>query len=226
MVIIEQLLTKAEVADYRRQLDLVSFVDGGETAEGMAADVKRNGQADATDPAVVQLANELLGRMGSTPQLVSAALPHRIFPPCFNRYVEGETYGYHVDASIMRVPATRDVLRSDVSMTLFLSEMDEYEGGELHIATDFGHQSVKLEAGAAVVYPSSSLHRVTPVSAGVRMAAICWMQSLVADEGLLRTLYQLDRTIQSLSADAKVSREQLDSLHNVYHNLVRKHAQV
>ncbi|NVK24875.1 MAG: Fe2+-dependent dioxygenase [Gammaproteobacteria bacterium] len=224
MVLIEQLLSKQEVALYRQHLDQVPWLDGKGTAMGMAADVKDNGQADASHDTVRQLANTLLAKFGETAQLVSSVLPHKIFPPCFNRYSKGETYGFHVDAAIMRMPNSADVLRSDMSMTLFLSEPDEYEGGELVIQTEFGEQRIKPKAGDAVTYPSSSLHQVTPVTSGVRIAAITWMQSMVQDPHVRELLYELDQNIQQLLANDAVPREQLDSLHHVYHNLIRKHS--
>ena len=226
MVLIEQLLSKKEVHEYRQTLDQVSWNDGKGTAMGMAASVKQNGQADANDPQVQSLTNKLLAKFGSTPKLISAALPHRIFPPCFNRYLEGETYGFHVDAAIMRMPNSNEVLRSDMSMTTFLSEVDEYEGGELIIQTEFGEQKIKLNAGDAVLYPSSSLHKVTPVTSGNRVAAITWMQSLIPDAHMRETLYSLDQSIQGLLANPAVNREELDRLHHVYHNLIRQQSQV
>lgn len=226
MVVIENMLSGEEVALYRQVFQDFPWLDGKSTAMGMAASVKQNNQADPTDSRVQQLSNEVLNRIGSTAKLVSAALPQRIFPPVFNRYQQAETYGYHVDAAVMRIPGTPDVLRSDVSMTLFFSEPDEYEGGELVIATEFGEQKVKLPAGSAVVYPSSSLHKVTAVTKGERIAAITWMQSMVADISLRQTLYELDQTIQSLIARQNTNREELDRLHNVYHNLIRQFAVV
>ncbi|WJG11019.1 Fe2+-dependent dioxygenase [Aliiglaciecola sp. LCG003] len=225
MVIIKQLFSTSEVKHYRNTLSNVKWQDGKQSAMGMAADVKSNSQADPADEQVKHLANGLLSRLGQNPEIISAVLPHKIFPPCFNRYVKSETYGFHVDAAIMRIPGTQDVLRSDMSMTLFLSEPEEYEGGELIIATEFGEQKIKLSAGDALVYPSSSLHMVTPVTKGQRLAAICWMQSLVPDASLRQTLYQLDRTIQQMSSQGSAPREQLDSLHHVYHNLIRQYSQ-
>ncbi|MCY7296899.1 Fe2+-dependent dioxygenase [Alteromonas sp. a30] len=226
MVIIEQLFSKDEVQQYRNELAQVPWSDGKNTAMGMAADVKQNTQADANHTSVQQLANGVLAKMGATPKLISAALPHKIFPPCFNRYSEQETYGFHVDAAIMRLPNSQDVIRSDMSMTLFLSEPDEYQGGELVIATEFGEHRIKCQAGDAVVYPSSSLHKVTPVTQGARIAAICWMQSLVPDQAMRQTLFELDQTIQSLANDSAANRQQLDNLHHVYHNLIRQFSQI
>lgn len=226
MVVIEQLLSKQEVQAYRDILDKQAWQDGKQTAMGMAASVKSNSQADASNSAIKALTNQLLAKLGATPKLISAALPHRIFPPCFNRYSQGEHYGFHVDAAIMRIPNTNDVMRSDMSMTLFLSEQDEYQGGELIIKTDFGQQKVKLNAGDAVLYPSSSLHQVSPVSQGKRVAAITWMQSLIPDAPMRETLFNLDQSIQALLSNPNIAREELDRLHHVYHNLIRQHSQV
>lgn len=226
MVVVTQLLSSEQVRGFRESLGAAPWLDGAATAAGMASDVKHNAQADAGHPIVQELTNALLARLGEDPTFTSAALPHRIFPPCFNRYARGETYGNHVDAAIMRIPATPEVLRSDVSSTVFLSEPDDYEGGELVITTEFGEQSVKLPAGSAVIYPSASLHRVTPVTAGTRYAAITWIQSLVASAELRATLFRLDQAIQSLVDTGNADRAQLDNLHNVYHNLVRANAQL
>ncbi|MGJ8693026.1 MAG: Fe2+-dependent dioxygenase [Thalassotalea sp.] len=226
MVLIEQLLSKQEVKEYRQILAQVPWTDGKGTAMGMAASVKENGQADANHQQVQHLSNRLLAKFGATPELISAALPHRIFPPCFNRYSQGETYGFHVDAAIMRMPNSNDVLRSDLSMTTFLSEADEYEGGELIIQTAFGEQKIKLNAGDAILYPSSSLHKVTPVTQGERVAAITWMQSLVPDGHMRETLHSLDQSIQALLLNPAIGRDELDRLHHVYHNLIRQQSQV
>ena len=211
---------------FRQQLQQARWQDGKSTAMGMAAAVKRNGQADPTDPQVQQLANTLLAKYGHNTQIISAALPHRIFPPCFNRYSQQQTYGLHVDAAIMRLPGSSDVMRSDMSMTTFLSAPDEYDGGELVIKTEFGFQHVKLDAGDAVLYSSGSLHKVNPVTAGTRLAAITWIQSMIADNQMRETLYQLDQSIQSLMQNEAISRDELDRLHHVYHNLIRQHARV
>ncbi len=226
MVVIEQMLTQKEVLAFRQVINELPWQDGGNTAMGMASSVKHNTQADPKDPKVRHLANQLLSRMGETPELVSAALPQHIFPPCFNQYGVQQEYGYHVDAAIMRIPDSQIVMRSDVSMTLFLSEPEEYDGGELVIATEFGEQHIKLAAGQAVVYPSSSLHKVTAVTRGKRLAAITWMQSMIPDVTLRKTLHQLDNTIQRLISQDSIERAELDSLHNVYHNLIRQYAQI
>jgi PKHD-type hydroxylase len=224
MIVIEKILSEEEVNHYRQQLAECPWGDGAKTAMGMAASVKNNNQADANDKNVNQLANQLLARIGETPKIVSAALPDKIFPPCFNRYSETEEYGYHVDSAIMRMPNSAQVLRSDLSMTTFLSDPESYDGGELIISTEFGQQQIKLPAGYAVVYPSSSLHKVTAVSRGQRLAAITWMQSMISDSSIRQNLYQLDQTIQNLIKENNTPRTELDNLHNVYHNLIRQFA--
>lgn len=225
MLLIKQLLSAEEVTEFRATLAKAPWLDGKSTAMGMAATVKRNAQADAVDPAVKQLSNQLLSRFGHTPALISAALPHRIFPPCFNRYAQDETYGLHVDAAIMRLP-DHQIMRSDMSITTFLSAPDEYDGGELCIQTEYGMQHVKLNAGDAVLYSSGSLHQVLPVSRGQRLAAISWIQSLIPDSRIRESLHQLDQSIQSLLNNPHIGRNELDRLHHVYHNLIRQHAQV
>ncbi|WP_111980385.1 Fe2+-dependent dioxygenase [Algibacillus agarilyticus] len=226
MIVIEKILSEEEVNYYRQQLTNAPWGDGSETAMGMAASVKSNSQADANNENVNQLANQLLTRIGETPKIVSAALPEKIFPPCFNRYSKTEEYGYHVDSAIMRIPNSAQVLRSDLSMTTFLSDPESYDGGELIISTEFGQQQIKLPAGYAVLYPSSSLHKVTAVTRGQRMAAITWMQSMISETNIRQNLYQLDQTIQNLIKENNTSRAELDNLHNVYHNLIRQFAKV
>jgi PKHD-type hydroxylase len=226
MLIIDNLLSSDEVDSFRQTLATLPWQDGTKTAMGMASTVKRNTQADSNDATLRQLANRLLARLGETKELVSAALPLHIFPPCFNRYQQQDEYGWHVDAAIMRFPHNNQVMRSDLSMTVFLSEPEEYVGGELVINTEFGEQRLKLPAGHAVLYPSSSVHKVCAVTQGTRFAAITWLQSMIADHSLRQSLQQLDSTIQSLMENQTANRQELDQLHNVYHNLVRQFSQL
>lgn len=224
MIVVSQLFNQQEASELVASLSSSSWEDGAKTAMGMAADVKNNNQADSNDPKIQALANRVLGQIGNTPDIVSAALPHHIFPPVFNRYSESEEYGYHVDAAIMRLPNSQNVMRSDVSMTLFLSDPETYEGGELVLRSDSGEQAVKLPAGYAVVYPSRHLHKVNAVTKGTRIAAVTWMQSMIADPNLRDNLYQMDKTIQELIKSGTSKRSELDSLNNVYHNLIRQFA--
>lgn len=226
MVVITKLFDQSEVDDILETCAQMPWQDGTNTAMGMAADVKNNNQASPSDPMVQNMANVLLAKIGSSGDVISSALPLKIFPPVFNRYQESEEYGYHVDAAIMRLPNSQDVIRSDVSMTVFLSDPESYDGGELILQSDTGEQVVKLPAGYAVIYPSHHLHKVTAVTRGTRHAAITWMQSMVPDISLRSALYDLDKTIQTLIADDVTARSEIDRLNNVYHNLVRQFSQV
>ncbi|MDI3488932.1 MAG: PKHD-type hydroxylase [Thauera sp.] len=224
LISIEKVLTKDEVRQFRQHLDQAQWENGLNTAGTLASQVKRNLQlADGSDLAI-SLGNHILRKLGSHPEFISAALPQRIYPPKFNCYRGGGTYGAHVDSALMTVPGTDITVRTDVSATLFLAEPDEYEGGELEIEGPFGVQTVKLEAGDMVLYPSTSLHRVTPVTRGARIASFFWIQSLVQDEGERTLLYDLDQSIQDLTASGRPDDPDLLRLTGVYHNLLRRWA--
>lgn len=218
---IPELLTQAEVREAHAALMAAEWVDGRATAGHRARNVKRNGQLAPDNPVALRLSNLILDRLARTPLFIAAALPLRILPPKFNRYEDGGTYGNHVDNAIFPVPGTMQHVRSDISSTLFLSDPDDYDGGDLVIEDMFGEHRVKLPAGHLIVYPGSSLHRVTPVTRGTRLAAFFWTQSLVAADERRRTLFQLDNAIQSLSADHP-DHASVDELTNVYHNLLRQ----
>lgn len=224
LITLDQVLTKDEVAQFRRQLDAAEWQDGTATAGTLARHVKQNQQLDDGSAVARELGNHILRALGNNPAFVSAALAKKIYPPKFNRYAGGGTYGAHVDSAVMQVPGTGQDLRSDLSATLFLAEPDEYEGGELEIETGFGVQAVKLEAGDLVLYPSSSLHRVTPVTQGARVASFFWIESLVRDEGARALLYELDQAIQGLTPVAGAGNADVLALTGVYHNLLRRWA--
>jgi PKHD-type hydroxylase len=156
---------------------------------------------------------------------MSAALPLKIFPPMFNRYQGGETYGIHVDNAVRFVPGTPTRVRSDLSATLFLSEPEDYEGGELHIQEQFGEQKIKLAAGDMILYPSSSLHQVLPVIHGQRLACVLWIQSMVRDNEQRQMLFDLDQSIQSLSAEQGHQNSDVMRLTGIYQNLLRQWAE-
>lgn len=224
LIVIEQVLNTEEVRQFRSQLDNAPWQDGLNTAGTLARAVKRNLQLEDGSALAVELGNQILRRLGNHPQFIAAALPSRIYPPKFNRYADGGTYGAHVDSALMQVPGTAITLRSDLSATLFLSEPDEYDGGELEIEGPFGAQAVKLAAGDMVLYPSSSLHRVTPVTRGARVASFFWIESMVRDEGERALLYDLDQTIQGLTPRMSADDPQLLQLTGIYHNLLRRWA--
>jgi PKHD-type hydroxylase len=224
LIPIENVLSKEEVGQFRVLLDKASWQDGLQTAGTLARSVKRNLQLEDGSELSVLLGNQILRKLGSLPSFISSALPAKIYPPKFNRYEGGGTYGVHVDSGLMQVPGTNVTIRSDLSATLFLSEPDEYEGGELQIEGLFGVQSVKLEAGDMVLYPSSSLHQVTPVTKGARIASFFWIQSLVQDDGQRSLLFDLDQAIQGLTFTSGQDNPDLVKLTGIYHNLLRRWA--
>jgi PKHD-type hydroxylase len=226
LTLIEQVLTAEEVSQFRAHLDAAQWQNGLLTAGSLAAGVKRNEQLDEQSELAIELGNYILRKLGSHPLFISAALPERIYPPKFNRYAGGGHYGAHVDGAVMPLPGGLGTLRSDLSATLFLCEPDEYQGGELTIETAFGAQQVKLAAGDMVLYPSSSLHRVEPVTAGARVCSFFWIQSMVRDEGKRTLLFDLDQSIQGLTPQQAEGDSDVLRLTGVYHNLLRRWAEV
>jgi len=223
LIPIENVLSKDEVQHFRQQLGTAEWQDGTKTAGTLARKAKHNLQLEDGSALAVALGNHILRRLGKHPAFISAALPHRIFPPKFNCYRNGGAYGLHVDSALMRVDGTGLSVRADLSATLFLSEPDEYDGGELQIDGAFGVQAVKLCAGDMVLYPSSSLHQVTPVTRGERIASFFWIQSVVQQQEDRTLLYDLDQAIQRLTS-AAVTSPDLITLTQVYHNLLRRWA--
>lgn len=224
LITIENVLSKDEVRQFRAYLDAAQWNDGAATAGSLARKVKANLQLDDESEVALGLRNHILRSLGGNPLFQSAALPRKIYPPKFNRYQDGGTYGTHVDSAVMHIPGTSMSLRSDVSATLFLSEPDEYDGGELEIDTEFGVQEVKLGAGDMILYPSSSMHRVVPVTRGARVASFFWIESLVGDEGERTLLFDLDQSIQTITAGGQADNPTLVRLTGVYHNLLRRWA--
>ncbi|GAA4415881.1 Fe2+-dependent dioxygenase [Quisquiliibacterium transsilvanicum] len=224
LIPIEGVLPPDEVREFRQRLDAAEWQNGAQTAGTLAKSVKRNLQLEDGSALASALGKQVLRRLGAHPLFVSAALPRRIFPPKFNRYAGGGAYGTHVDSALMQVPGTDLTVRSDLSATLFLCEPDEYEGGELEIDGPFGVQSVKLPAGDLVLYPSSSLHRVTPVTRGARVASFFWIESMVRDDGARALLFDLDQSIQALTPAVRADDPRLLRLTGVYHNLLRRWA--
>ncbi len=224
LIAIESVLTPGEVQQWRSQLEAADWRDGAQTAGTLARSAKHNQQLDDGSPLAISLGNQLLRKLAAHPLFISAALPNKIYPPKFNRYADGGTYGLHVDSAVMQVPGTPIQMRSDLSATLFLSEPDAYDGGELEIEGAFGVQAVKLAAGDMVLYPSSSLHQVTPVTRGARLASFFWIESLVADEGQRTLLFDLDQAVQGLTPRTAAGDPHLLKLTGVYHNLLRRWA--
>ncbi len=219
------VLTPEQVAEMRRRLDETDWVDGRATVGLQGAQVKRNRQLDEFSPVGGELGRQVLAALARHPLYVSAALPLRHMPPLFNRYEGGEHYGLHVDGSVRSVPGTTLQMRTDLSCTLFLSEPEDYEGGELVIVDTYGTHDVKLPAGDLVLYPSTSQHRVQPVTAGARVASFFWVQSLVRDDWRRHMLFDLDQNIQALREQLG-DNEAVVGLTGHYHNLLRQWAEV
>ncbi|QNP49990.1 Fe2+-dependent dioxygenase [Diaphorobacter aerolatus] len=227
LITIDNVLTKEQVRQFRERLDAAPWSDGAATAGTLARSVKRNQQIDDASELCVALGNQILRALSQMPRFISAALPRTIYPPKFNRYSGGGTYGAHVDSALMFLPGAqqqKQQMRTDLSATLFLAEPDEYEGGVLEVEGPFGVQEVKLDAGDMVLYPSSSLHRVTPVTSGARVASFFWIESLVPDEGERTLLFDLDQSVQQLTPSMPPDDPRLVQLTGVYHNLLRRWA--
>ena len=224
LIIIENLLSADEVAQFRESLADAEWRDGAGTAGTRSVAVKQNLQLPRQDALAQRLSDEILRKLGQHPEFLSASLAEKIWPPVFNLYQDGGHYGTHSDAALMRLPEANLTLRSDLSATLFLSDPEEYDGGELLIEQAFGAQAVKLAAGDMVLYPGSSLHQVTPVTRGQRICAISWIQSAVADGAARELLFDLDQSVQALSVGRAKDDPDIDRLIHVYHNLVRRWA--
>lgn len=224
LITIDNVLSKDEVRQFRAYLDAATWNDGAASAGTLARAVKHNEQLDDDAEPAASLRNHLLRQLGNHPLFISAALPRKIYPPKFNRYTGGAGYGTHIDSALMHIPGTGMNLRSDLAATLFLADPVEYDGGELEVDGPFGVQALKLAAGDMVLYPASSLHRVTPVTRGARLASFFWIESLVADDANRTLLFDLDQTIQKLTPALAKEQENLLRLTGIYHNLLRRWA--
>ena len=217
------VLTPAQVAEMRTALDAAEWTDGRQTVGVQGAQVKRNLQLPEASPLRADLGRQILAALARNPLFFAAALPLKTLLPRFNRYQGGGEYGFHVDGAVMRADGELQV-RSDLSCTLFLSEPDEYDGGELVISDTYGEHGVKLQAGDLILYPSSSLHRVTPVTRGARVAAFFWIQSMVRDGEQRRMLFEMDTAIEALRR-SQADNAAVLQLTGVYHNLLRRWAE-
>ena len=224
LLCIPSVLTPEEVADFRARLAEADWADGNATAGEQSRLVKKNRQLPEASPVARELGDRIIDALGRSPMFVSAALPLRTFPPLFNRYGEGEGFGTHIDNAIRPVRGTHTRVRTDLSATLFLSGPDEYDGGELIIEGPFGGQSVKLNAGDMVLYPGSSLHQVTPVTRGERIASFFWIQSMVRSDADRALLFDLDQAIQEQARRSGQGDPLTVQLTGVYHNLIRRFA--
>ncbi|MDL5030923.1 Fe2+-dependent dioxygenase [Pelomonas sp. APW6] len=221
---IPEVLSKAEVQTLRKALDEAGWVSGLATAGPQAAQAKDNEQLSPDSPAFAALSERVSAALQRHPLFVSAVLPRHVLPPMFNRYQGGGQYGNHIDNALQTDRRSGQVVRTDVSTTVFLSEPDEYEGGELIVEDSYGTHEVKLAAGDAIVYPSTSLHRVEPVRSGARVASFLWTQSLVRDAWRRAMLFELDMTIVKLRGRIGDNAE-VTALTGHYHKLLQQWAE-
>jgi PKHD-type hydroxylase len=222
---IPDVLTSTQVAEARQLFEKADWVNGRVTAGHQSARAKDNMQLPEDSPIARQLGEMILSALGQNALFISAALPARVFPPLFNRYQGGQSFDTHVDNAIRQVTGTAHRIRTDLSATLFFSNPDEYDGGELIVEDTYGLHKVKLPAGHMILYPSTSLHHVTPVTRGARICSFFWIQSMVRDDGQRTLLFDLDMAIQKLNTD-RSDHPSTVQLTGVYHNLVRRWAEV
>jgi len=225
MLHVPKVLTAEQVREIRTALDASEWVDGRETVGDQGARVKRNRQLPEHSPLGRELGQRILVSLARHSLFFSAALPLRFVPPLFNRYEGGENYGLHVDGSVRSTPGSGQQVRTDLSCTLFLCEPDDYEGGELEVIDTYGAHEVKLPAGDLILYPSSSLHRVHPVTRGERICSFFWLQSMVRSDQQRSLLFELDQVIQKLRARLGDCDETV-ALTGHYHNLLRSWSEV
>jgi PKHD-type hydroxylase len=222
---IPDVLAAADVRAAREALAGAPWVDGRVTAGHQSGLAKHNEQVPEDHAVARELGERILAALHQHPLVISAALPLRVFPPLFNRYADGHGFGNHVDNAIRRAQGSALQIRTDLSATLFLSGPDEYDGGELLVEDTYGVHSIKLPAGHLVLYPSSSLHSVRPITRGARLASFFWIQSMVRDDGQRTTLFDLDMALQRLAADHP-DHPSAVQITSVYHNLLRRWAEV
>ena len=222
---IPDVFSMEQVAHARRVLEAAEWVDGRVTAGYQSARAKDNVQIPEGHPAAREIGDLIVNALGRNPLFISGALPYRVFPPLFNRYSGGQSFGTHVDNAIRQIPGTPHRIRTDLSATLFFTGPDEYDGGELSIEDTYGAKRVKLPAGHMILYPATSLHHVTPVTRGSRLCSFFWIQSLVRNDAHRSLLFELDNSIQRLGRELPgqaVAEQTAVQLTGVYHNLIRQ----
>jgi PKHD-type hydroxylase len=225
LLAIPDVLTAEQVAHARELLATVEWVDGRVTAGHQSSRTKDNVQIPENHPVARQLGELILTALGQNPLFISAALPSRVFPPLFNRYSGGQSFGTHVDNAIRQVTSTGNRIRTDLSATLFFAHPDEYDGGELVVEDTYGTHSVKLPAGHMVLYPSTSLHHVRPVTRGARVSSFFWIQSMIREDSQRTLLFDLDMAIQRLNRDM-ADHPSAVQFTGIYHNLLRQWAEL
>jgi len=230
LIVIEKVLTAEQVAAARQRLAAAEWVDGRVTAGYQAQEVKRNAQLAEDSTVARKLGEVVLAGLARSPRFMSAALPLRVFPPMFNSYAGGQTFGTHVDTAIRQLVTTGQRIRTDLSATLFLTPPEEYDGGELIVEDSYGEKSVKLAAGDMVLYPATSLHRVEPVTRGNRVSSFFWIQSMIRQDAHRTLLFDVDESIQRLARSEQAQEVEVKKtsvqLTGVYHNLLRQWAEM
>src|SRR6201991_471421 len=222
---IPDVLTAEQVASCRELLEAADWVDGRVTAGHQSALAKDNLQLPEDHEHARKLGDTIIAALERNPLFMAAALPLKVFPPLFNRYQDGQSFGNHVDNAIRQVTGTPHRVRTDLAATLFFTNPEEYDGGELVVEDTYGLHSVKLPAGSLVLYPASSVHHVRPVTRGARTASFFWIQSMVRDDGERTLLFDLDVAIQRLAGDVP-DHTSVVELTSLYHNLLRRWANV
>jgi PKHD-type hydroxylase len=222
---IPDILTSEQVAQARQMLDTAEWVDGRVTAGHQSSRAKDNLQIPEEHPAARRVGEMILNALGQNALFISAALPQRVFPPLFNRYEGGQSFGTHVDNAIRQVTGTAHRIRTDLSATVFLTRPNEYDGGELIVEDTYETHTIKLPAGHMILYPSTSLHYVRPVTWGARISSFFWIQSMVRDDGERTILFDLDAAIQRLNRDIP-DHPSTVQFTGIYHNLIRHWADV
>ena len=229
LLTIPDILNAEQVKSARQILDTADWVDGKVTAGHQSAKAKDNMQLPEGSPAARQLGDMILAALGKNPLFLTAALPARVFPPLFNRYSGGQSFGTHVDNAIRQVTGTPHRIRTDLSATLFFAGPEEYDGGELCVEDTYGVHSIKLPPGHLVLYPATSLHHVKPVTRGTRVCSFFWIQSMVREDSRRSLLFDLDLSIQRLNRELPgqpAAAQTSVQLTGVYHNLLRQWAEV
>lgn len=225
LITIPNVLTAGQLGRCREQLAAASWVDGRVTAGHQGAQVKANRQLPENSALAGELGDMILAALERHPLFISATLPALVYPPLFNYYEQGQHFGDHIDNAIRLLPGTGLKMRTDISATLFLCDPLEYDGGELLIEDTYGAHAVKLPAGDLVLYPATSLHRVTPVTRGVRLASFFWIQSMVRDDAQRTMLFDMDTAIRELHATGADEAARV-RLTGCYHNLLRMWGEV
>lgn len=221
--VFKNILSKSEVDQFINHLNTSeNWEDGQKTAGKQASQVKHNAQLSEHCELAITLGNHILRKLGNHDAFTSFTLADKIYPPRFNRYATSQHYGFHVDSAIMQMPGSNQSIRTDLSATLFLTDPETYAGGELQFQMGTEIQTIKLKAGDMVVYPSNTLHQVTPVTDGTRICAFFWIQSMVKHHHQRTLLHDLDETIQRLTKQQ--ASEEINDLSKIYHNLLREFA--